>query len=193
MNPNTDWFFDKDSKWQDEYRLLRTIVLDTGLTEELKWGKPCYTVNGNNVVLIHGFKDYCALLFHKGVLLNDAENILVQQTKNVQSARQIRFTDAEQINEMAAIIRAYIFEAVEVEKAGIEVPMKKTAEFEMAEEFKEKLDAIPELKEAFEALTPGRQRGYLLHFSGAKQSKTRASRIEKCIPDILEGKGLNDR
>lgn len=193
MNPKTDWFFDKDSKWQDEYKLLRTIILDTGLTEELKWGKPCYTVNGNNVVLIHGFKDYCALLFHKGVLLNDAENILVQQTKNVQSARQIRFTDAQQINEMAAIIRAYIFEAVEVEKAGIEVPMKKTSEFEMAEEFIEKLDAIPELKEAFEALTPGRQRGYLLHFSGAKQSKTRASRVEKCIPDILEGKGLNDR
>lgn len=193
MNPKTDWFFDKDSKWQDEYKLLRTIILDTGLTEELKWGKPCYTVNGNNVVLIHGFKEYCALLFHKGVLLNDAENILVQQTKNVQSARQIRFTDAEQINEMAAIIRAYIFEAVEVEKAGLEVPMKKTSEFEMAEEFKEKLDGIPELKEAFEALTPGRQRGYLLHFSGAKQSKTRASRVEKCIPDILEGKGLNDR
>lgn len=193
MNPKTDWFFDKDSKWQDEYKLLRTIILDTGLTEELKWGKPCYTVNGNNVVLIHGFKDYCALLFHKGVLLNDAENILVQQTKNVQSARQIRFTDAEQINEMAAIIRAYIFEAVEVEKAGIEVPMKKTSDFEMTEKFKEKLDAIPELKEAFEALTPGRQRGYLLHFSGAKQSKTRASRVEKCIPDILEGKGLNDR
>ncbi len=193
MNPKTDWFFDKDSKWQDEYRLLRTIILDTGLTEELKWGKPCYTVNGNNVVLIHGFKDYCALLFHKGVLLNDTENILVQQTKNVQSARQIRFPDAEQINEMAATIRAYIFEAVEVEKAGLEVPMKKTAEFEMAEEFKEKLDAIPELKEAFENLTPGRQRGYLLHFSGAKQSKTRASRVEKCIPVILEGKGLNDR
>ncbi|MEQ9091176.1 MAG: YdeI/OmpD-associated family protein [Balneola sp.] len=192
MNPKTDWFFDKDSKWKDEYKLLRTIALDTGLTEELKWGKPCYTVNGNNVVLIHGFKDYCALLFHKGVLLNDSEEILVQQTKNVQSARQIRFTDVEQINDMMAIIRSYIFEAVEVEKAGIEVPMKKTSDFEMAEEFKEKLDAIPELKEAFEALTPGRQRGYLLHFSGAKQSKTRASRVEKCIPDILEGKGLND-
>ena len=193
MNPKTDWFFDKDSKWQDEYKLLRTIILDTGLTEELKWGKPCYTVNGNNVLLIHGFKEYCALLFHKGVLLSDSEDILVQQTENVQSARQIRFTDAEQINEMAAIIRAYIFEAIEVEKAGIEVPMKKTAEFEMVEELKEKLDEIPELKEAFENLTPGRQRGYLLHFSGAKQSKTRASRVEKCIPDILEGKGLNDR
>lgn len=192
MNPKVDFFFNKNSKWQDEYELLRTIILDCGLTEELKWGKPCYTVNGNNVVLIHGFKEYCALLFHKGVLLNDAENILVQQTKNVQSARQIRFTDVEQIHNMMAVLRSYIFEAVEVEKAGLEVPMKKTADFEVAEEFQEKLDAIPELKEAFEALTPGRQRGYLLHFSGAKQSKTRASRVEKCIPDILEGKGLND-
>ncbi len=193
MNPKVDFFFNKNSKWQDEYELLRTIILDCGLTEELKWGKPCYTVNGNNVVLIHGFKDYCALLFHKGVLLNDAEDILVQQTKNVQSARQIRFTDVKQINDMMAVIRSYIFEAVEVEKAGLEVPMKKTTDFEMAEEFRKKLDTIPELKEAFESLTPGRQRGYLLHFSGAKQSKTRASRVEKCIPDILEGKGLNDR
>ena len=193
MNPKVDFFFNKHSKWQDEYELLRTIILDCGLTEELKWGKPCYTVNGNNVVLIHGFKDYCALLFHKGVLMNDAKDILVQQTKNVQSARQIRFTDVGQINDMMAVIRSYIFDAVEVEKAGLEVPMKKTADFEMAEEFREKLEAIPELKEAFESLTPGRQRGYLLHFSGAKQSKTRASRVEKCIPDILEGKGLNDR
>ena len=193
MNPKVDFFFNKNSKWQDEYELLRTIILDCGLTEELKWGKPCYTVNGNNVVLIHGFKDYCALLFHKGVLLNDADDILVQQTKNVQSARQIRFTDVEQINDLMAVIRSYIFEAVEVEKAGLEVPMKKTSDFEMAEEFREKLDAMPELKEAFESLTPGRQRGYLLHFSGAKQSKTRTSRVEKCIPDILEGKGLNDR
>ena len=193
MNPKVDFFFNKNSKWQDEYELLRTIILDCGLTEELKWGKPCYTVNGNNVVLIHGFKDYCALLFHKGVLLNDAEDILVQQTKNVQSARQIRFTDVKQINDIMAIIRSYIFEAVEVEKAGLEAPMKKTFDFEMAEEFREKLEAIPELKEAFESLTPVRQRGYLLHFSGAKQSKTRASRVEKCIPDILEGKGLNDR
>ncbi|MBO6620812.1 MAG: YdeI/OmpD-associated family protein [Balneola sp.] len=193
MNPKVDFFFNKNSKWQDEYELLRTIILDCGLTEELKWGKPCYTVNGNNVVLIHGFKDYCALLFHKGVLLNDAEDILVQQTKNVQSARQIRFTDVEQIYDMMAIIRSYIFEAVEVEKAGLEVPMKKTSDFEMAEEFREKLEAMPELKEAFKSLTPGRQRGYLLHFSGAKQSKTRTSRVEKCIPDIMEGKGLNDR
>ena len=146
MNPKVDFFFNKNSKWQDEYELLRTIILDCGLTEELKWGKPCYTVNGNNVVLIHGFKDYCALLFLKGVLLKDAEDILVQQTKNVQSARQIRFTDVEQINDMMAVIRSYIFEAVEVEKAGLEVPMKKTSDFEMAEEFREKLDAIPELK-----------------------------------------------
>ncbi|MEP1150764.1 MAG: DUF1801 domain-containing protein [Balneola sp.] len=191
-NPKVEFFFDKDSKWQDEYELLRTIILDTGLTEELKWGQPCYTFNGNNIVLIHGFKDYCALLFHKGVLLNDAEDILIQQTKNVQSARQIRFTSAEQIEDIMATLRAYIFEAIEVEKAGLKVPKKKTSEFEMAEEFKEKLDEIPELKKAFESLTPGRQRGYLLHFSGAKQSKTRTSRVEKCIPDILEGKGLND-
>lgn len=191
-NPKVDFFFNKNSKWQEEYELLRTIILDTGLVEELKWGKPCYTFNSNNIVLIHGFKDYCALLFHKGVLLNDAEDILIQQTQNVQSARQIRFTSASQINEMMAILRAYIFEAIEVEKAGLEVPMKKTSEFEMAEEFKEKLDEIPELKEAFESLTPGRQRGYLLHFSGAKQSKTRTSRVEKYIPDILDGKGLND-
>lgn len=191
-NPEVEFFFDESSKWQEEYELLRTIILDTGLTEELKWGQPCYTFNSNNIVLMHGFKDYCALLFHNGVLLNDADDILIQQTKNVQSARQIRFTNIQQIEGLMATIRAYIFEAIEVEKAGIEVPMKKTSEFEMAEEFKEKLDEIPELKKAFDSLTPGRQRGYLLHFSGAKLSKTRTSRVEKCIPDILEGKGLND-
>ncbi|MEO9885329.1 MAG: YdeI family protein [Balneola sp.] len=193
MNPKVDFFFNKNSKWQEEYELLRTIILDTGLNEELKWGKPCYTFSGNNIVLIHGFKDYCALLFHKGVLLKDPDEILVQQTKNVQAARQIRFTSAQQIIEMKAILRAYIFEAVEVEKAGLEVKLKKTSEFEMADEFQEKLDELPELKEAFESLTPGRQRGYLLHFSGAKQSKTRSSRVEKCISAILDGKGLNDR
>jgi len=192
-NPKVEFFFDKESKWQDEFKLLRTIILDAGLTEELKWGQPCYIFNGNNVVLIHGFKDYCALLFHKGVLLSDSENILIQQTKNVQSARQIRFTSVQQIEDMMATLRAYIFEAIEVEKAGLKVAMKKTSEFEIAEEFKEKLDEIPELKKAFESLTPGRQRGYLLHFSGAKQSKTRISRIEKCIPKIMEGKGLNDK
>ncbi len=193
MNPKVDFFFNKNSKWQEEYELLRTIILDTGLNEELKWGKPCYTFSGNNIVLIHGFKYYCALLFHKGVLLKDPDEILVQQTKNVQAARQIRFTSAQQIIEMKAILRAYIFEAVEVEKAGLEVKLKKTSEFEMADEFQEKLDELPELKEAFESLTPGRQRGYLLHFSGAKKSKTRSSRVEKCIPAILGGKGLNDR
>lgn len=192
MNSKVDFFFNKESKWQNEYELLRTIILDTGMIEELKWGKPCYTVKGNNVVLIHGFKDYCALLFHKGVLLNDAENILVQQTKNVQSARQLRFKSLQQIEDLKSIIRAYLFEAIEIEKSGLEVPMKKTSEFEMANEFKDKLDEIPELKTAFESLTPGRQRGYLLHFSGAKQSKTRVSRIEKCIQKIMEGKGLND-
>ncbi|HEX6981440.1 MAG TPA: YdeI family protein [Balneolaceae bacterium] len=192
MNPKVDWFFEKDSKWQSAYEKLRTIVLDCGLTEELKWGCPCYTFQGSNIVLIHGFKEYCALLFHKGVLLNDAEGILIQQTENVQSARQIRFISVEEIAEMETTLKAYIFEAIEVEKAGLEVPMKKTKEFDVPEEFQQKLDEIPELKDAFEALTPGRQRGYLLHFSGAKQSKTRTRRVEKYIPQILDGKGLRD-
>ncbi len=192
MNPKVDFYFNKASKWQEEYQKLRTIVLDCGLTEELKWGVPCYTLNGSNVVLIHGFKEYCALLFHKGALLKDSEDILIQQTENVQAARQLRFTELEEILELEPIIKAYIHEAIEVEKAGLKVELKKTKEFDMPEEFQTALDEDPELKDAFKALTPGRQRGYLLHFSGAKQSKTRVSRIEKATPDILAGKGLND-
>lgn len=192
MNPKVDFFFTKESKWQKEYGQLRTLVLDCGLTEELKWGVPCYTEKGSNVVLIHGFKDYCALLFHKGALLNDAEGILIQQTENVQSARQIRFANLQEIIEMKAILKSYIFEAIEVEKAGLKVELKKTKEYEVPEEFQAKLDMNPALKTAFEALTPGRQRGYLLHFASAKQAKTREARIEKVIPQIFEGKGLTD-
>lgn len=191
-NPKADWFFDKDSKWQKEYKQLRNIILDCGLTEELKWGKPCYTFRQKNVVLIHGFKTYCALLFHKGALLNDAKGILVQQTENVQSARQVRFTSVKEIMKMQATLKAYIYEAIEVERAGLKVPMKKTKEFPMPEEFQNKLDKMPALKTAFNALTPGRQRGYLLYFSQAKQSKTRETRVEKYIPQILRGKGLDD-
>lgn len=192
MNPKVDFFFEKASKWQEEYELLRTIVLDCGLIEELKWGVPCYTFQQTNVVLIHGFKDYCALLFHKGALLNDAEGILIQQTENVQAARQIRFTSLEQILEMKSIIKAYVFEAIEVEKAGLKVELKKTTEFKMADEFQAVLDEMTELKTAFYALTPGRQRAYLLHFSAPKQAKTREARVEKYIPKILDGKGLED-
>ena len=192
MNPKVDFFFEKASKWQEEYKLLRTIVLDCGLIEELKWGVPCYTFQQTNVVLIHGFKDYCALLFHKGALLNDAEGILIQQTENVQAARQIRFTSLEQILEMKSILKAYIFEAIEVEKEGLKVELKKTTEFKMADEFQAVLDEMTELKTAFYALTPGRQRAYLLHFSAPKQAKTREARVEKYIPKILDGKGLED-
>ncbi|MEX0609635.1 MAG: YdeI family protein [Balneolaceae bacterium] len=193
MNPKVDWFFNKATKWQEEYEKLRMIALDCGLVEELKWGCPCYTFQENNVVLIHGFKYYCAFLFHKGVLLKDSEDILIQQTKNVQVARQIRFTSIQEIVEMERILKTYIFEAIEVEKAGLEVELKETKEFNIAEEFQIKLDENPDLKTAFESLTPGRQRAYLLHFSGAKQSTTRESRVEKYIPQILNGKGLNDR
>ena len=193
MNPKVDFFFSKAKLWQAEFKALRTILLDCQLTEELKWGKPCYTFENSNIVLIHGFKAYCALLFHKGVLLKDAMGILVQQTENVQAARQIRFTNVDEIVEMEPILRAYITEALAVEKAGLEVAYKETSEFNMPEEFKEKLDANPNLKTAFVALTPGRQRAYLLYFSQAKQSKTRVARVEKYIPKILNGKGLNDR
>ncbi|MXV16523.1 YdeI/OmpD-associated family protein [Hufsiella ginkgonis] len=192
MNPKVDFFFRKSRKWQKELELLRTIALGCGLTEELKWGCPCYTFQEGNVVLIHEFKEYCAFLFFKGVLLNDADGILLQQTKNVQAARQIRFTGIEKITEMKHILEAYILEAIEVEKAGLKVNLKKTAGFAMAEEFQHKLDALPALKAAFGSLTPGRQRGYLLHFSAPKQAKTRETRIEKWIPQILDGKGLND-
>lgn len=192
MNPKVDWFFNKTSTWQKEYALLRNIVLDCGLTEELKWGCPCYTYLDKNIVLIHGFKDYCALLFHKGVLLGDADKLLVQQTKNVQAARQLRFTSVKQISDLQTVIKAYVFEAIEVEKAGLEVTLKKTAAYEMPAELVQQFEKNIDLKKAFYALTPGRQRGYLLHFSQAKQAKTRLSRIEKCTPKIFEGKGLND-
>lgn len=193
MNPKVDFFFEKDTPWQSAYKQLRKIILDCGLIEELKWGVPCYTHNGKNVVLIHGFKDYCALLFHKGALLKDTEGILVQQTENVQSARQIRFTGEAQIQEMEPILKTYLYEAIEVEKAGLQVKLKKTSEFEMPEELQTKLDTDTEFKTAFEALTPGRQRGYMLYFSQPKQSKTRISRIEKSFPKILDGKGYNER
>ncbi len=189
-NPKADWYFNNAKKWQQESKKLRTIVLDCGLTEELKWGKPCYSFEGSNVVLIHGFKEYCALLFFKGALLKDAKDILVQQTENVQAARQIRFTNVREIAKMEKTIKAYIKEARE--KSGLEVPYKKTSEFKMPEEFRNKLNEIPGLKTAFEALTPGRQRGYLLYFSAAKQSKTREARVEKCMQKILNGKGLDD-
>lgn len=192
MNPKVDFFFENANQWQKEFEKLRTIILDTGLEEELKWGCPCYTHQDRNIVLIHGFKEYCALLFFKGALLNDTENILIQQSENVQAARQIRFTALKEITDLQKVIPTYVYEALEIEKSGIKVPMKKTKEFDMPEEFQNKLDENPELKEAFEALTPGRQRAYLLHFSSAKQSKTREARIEKYIPQILTGKGLND-
>src|SRR5438132_7949225 len=192
MNPKVDWFFDKATKWQKEYEKLRTILLDCGLTEELKWGCPCYTFEKRNIVLMHGFKEYCALLFFKGALLKDPEDILIQQTENVQAARQIRFISVRQIVKMRPILKAYINEAIEVERSGLKVPLKKTKEFSMPAEFQNKLSKNPALRKAFKALTPGRQRGYLLFFSAPKQSKTRESRIEKYIPQILVGKGFND-
>ena len=191
-NPKVDWFSAKAEQWQDEFKKLRTIALDCPVTEELKWGVPCYTFEKKNVVLIHGFKEYCALLFVKGALLKDPKGILVQQTENVQAARQIRFTNLREIVKMESTIKAYIHEAIEAEVTGLEVKYKKTTEFDMPEEFQNKLDENSELQEAFDSLTPGRQRGYLLYFSAPKQSKTRESRIEKCIPKILKGKGLND-
>lgn len=191
-NPKVDFFFDKESQWQSAYQKLRNIILDCGLTEELKWGCPCYTFNNSNVVLIHGFKEYCALLFMKGALLNDTDGLLIQQTENVQSARQIRFTGAKEIAKLAAILKTYIYQAIEVENAGLKVTLKKPAEFAMADEFKVQLNKNKALKKAFEALTPGRQRAYLLHFSQPKQAKTREARVEKCIPRIMEGLGLND-
>ena len=192
MNPKVDWYFAKAGKWQEAVEKLRAIALDSQLTEELKWGHPCYTLKGNNVFLIHCFKEYCALLFHKGALLKDDAGILVQQTKNVQSARQIRFASLQEVKKMERTIKQYIREAIEVEKAGLKVELKKTQEFDMPEEFKIRLKEMPALKKAFHALTPGRQRGYLLHFSSAKQAKTKEARIEKNLDRILEGKGLDD-
>jgi uncharacterized protein YdeI (YjbR/CyaY-like superfamily) len=192
MNPKVDWFFNKATKWQKEFEQLRMIILDCDLVEELKWGQPCYIFEKSNIVLIHGFKEYCALLFFKGALLKDPKGILVQQTENVQAARQIRFTNVQDIVKMKRTLKAYIYEAIEFEETGVKVNFKKTTEFKVPEEFKIKLDKNRALKAAFYALTPGRQRGYILHFSTAKQSKTRESRIEKCMPQILDGKGLDD-
>ena len=191
-NPKVDWFFTKATEWQEEFEKLRNVCLDCGLTEELKWGCPCYTFEKRNIVLMHGFKEYCALLFFKGSLLKDPRGILIQQTENVQAARQIRFTNVREIVKMKPILKAYIREAIEAERAGVRVPLKKTREFNVPEEFQNKLNKSPALKKAFKALTPGRQRGYVLYFSAPKQSKTRESRIEKFVPQILVGKGLND-
>jgi uncharacterized protein YdeI (YjbR/CyaY-like superfamily) len=191
-NPQVDWYFRKSANWRDEVTKLRAIALGSGLEEVLKWGCPCYAQSDSNVVLIHVFKHYCALLFFRGAAINDPEGVLIQQTKNVQSARQMRFTSAAQIDEMTPTIQAYIKEAIVVDDAGIKVEFKKTAVFEMPVEFQEQLDELPELKTAFYALTPGRQRAYLLHFAGAKQSKTRAARVQKYTQQILNGKGIDD-
>jgi uncharacterized protein YdeI (YjbR/CyaY-like superfamily) len=192
QNPKVDFYFSKGTTWQKELAKLRTIVLDCDLTEELKWGSPCYTFQKSNIVIIHAFKEYCALLFFKGALLKDPDGILIQQTKNVQAARQIRFTNVREIAQLAPILKAYIDEAIEVEKAGLKVKLKKTSDFPIPEEFQNKLDAIPALKRAFDALTPGRQRAYIFYFSAPKQSKTRQARVAKCMQQILNGRGLND-
>jgi uncharacterized protein YdeI (YjbR/CyaY-like superfamily) len=192
MNPKVDFYFSKEKTWHSEINRLRTIVLDCGLIEELKWGCPCYTFQNANIVLIHVFKEYCAVLFFKGALLKDPENILIQQTKNVQAARQMRFTHVREIIRIKPFLKAYIYEAIEVEKAGLKVDLKKTAEYDIPEEFQKKLNKSAALKNAFKKLTPGRQRAYILHFSTPKQSSTRQSRIEKSIKQILSGKGLND-
>ena len=193
MNPKVDFYFIKEKKWQEELEKLRTIILDCQLTEELKWGVPCYTFQKSNVVLIHVFKEYCAILFVKGALLKDANGILITQTENVQAARQIRFTHVQEIVEMETILKAYIGEAIEVEKAGLNVTYKKATEFSIPDEFLKELEENSSLETAFYALTPGRQRAYLLHFSAPKLSKTREARVEKCMPQILNGKGLNDQ
>ncbi|MBK6979455.1 MAG: YdeI/OmpD-associated family protein [Cytophagaceae bacterium] len=192
MNPKVNFYFEKAGKWKAELEKLRNLVLETGLTEDLKWGCPCYTLGKANVVLIHDFKEYCALLFFKGALLQNEDGLLIQQTENVQSARQMRFVNFQEVTEREAIIKTKIFEAIEVEKAGLKVELKKTKDFEVPQEFQAVLDENSEIKTAFEALTPGRQRAYLFHFGQAKQSKTREDRIEKFIPKILEGKGLED-
>jgi uncharacterized protein YdeI (YjbR/CyaY-like superfamily) len=192
LNPKVDWFFTKPTKWQKEYEKLRTIALDCGLTEDLKWGCPCYTLGGKNVVLIHGFKDYCAYLFFKGSLMKDESGILIQQTPNVQVPRQIRFTNLKEITKLAPTLKAYIKEAIELEKAGVKAILKKASEYAIPEEFQNKLDEHPALKKAFYALTPGRQKAYLFHFSQAKLAKTREERVEKYMKQILIGKGIDD-
>lgn len=191
-NPKVDEYLNKAKKWKEESEKLREIVLSCGLTEDYKWMHPCYTLENKNIVIIHGFKEYCALLFHKGALLKDKQGILIQQTENVQAARQIRFTNLQQIVDMETILKEYILEAIEVEKAGLKVELKKNTEYDVPYEFQTKLDENPALKTAFEALTPGRQRAYLFYFSQPKQSKTRVSRVEKSTQQILDGKGLND-
>ena len=192
MNPKVDVFLSKANKWRKEFEKLRTIILDCGLTEEFKWMHPCYTFRNKNIVLIHGFKEYCALLFFKGALLKDTDSILIRQSENVQAGRQIRFTNVREIVELERILKTYIYQAVEVEKAGLKVKMKKSSDYKIPEEFKKKLDENPVLKTAFKSLTPGRQRAYIFYFSQAKQSKTREARINKYMQQILNGKGLND-
>jgi uncharacterized protein YdeI (YjbR/CyaY-like superfamily) len=192
MNPKVDWYFSKNERWQKEIGKLRMIILNCGLNEELKWGCPCYTYQNSKIVLIHVFKEYCAVLFFKGALLNDAGGILIQQTKNVQAARQVRFTNVQEIVKMEKILKAYIYEAIEVEKTGLKVKLKKTSDFKIPEEFQKKLDKNRALKTAFDALTPGRQRQYIFYFSQPKQSKTREARVEKYMKQILRGKGLDD-
>lgn len=192
MNPKVDFFFKKATKWQNEFQMLRSIVLDCGLTETLKWGQPCYTFEDANIVLIHGFKEYCALLFFKGALLKDKKKILIQQTENVQAARQVRFTDAHEIMKLKATLKSYIYEAVKAEEAGLKVNYKKTSDFKIPEEFQSKLEQKPALKKAFAELTPGRQRAYIFYFSSAKQSKTREVRINKYVQKIIAGKGMDD-
>ena len=192
VNPKAEAFVRRSAQWQDELATLRAIILDCGLDEALKWGVPCYTLEGSNIVLIHEFKEYCAILFFKGALLSDPHGLLIQQTENVQATRQMRFTNVDEVSEREDIIKEYVHEAIAAERAGLKVPFKETSEFRVPKEFGEKLDEIPELKTAFEALTPGRQRGYLLYFAAPKQSKTREARIEKCMQQIFEGKGLND-
>jgi uncharacterized protein YdeI (YjbR/CyaY-like superfamily) len=191
-NQKVNFFFSDKSKWQKEYMLLRSIALECPVTEELKWGCPCYTTEGKNIVLIHGFKEYCALLFFKGAVMKDPKKILIVQSENTQATRQIRFTNIKEIEQLKTTIKNYIKEAIELEKSGVKVEFKKTAEYKMVEEFEQELKKNPKLKKAFESLTPGRQRAYLLFFSSAKQSTTRLARIKKCTPDILAGKGLND-
>ncbi|HET9135217.1 MAG TPA: YdeI/OmpD-associated family protein [Candidatus Kapabacteria bacterium] len=191
-NPKVDWYFTKDTRWKKEYVKLREIALSCGLSEELKWGNPCYTLDGKNIVLIHGFKEYCAYLFFKGSLMKDPKGILIQQTENVQGPRQVRFTTLKEIEKLARSLKTYIQEAIKIEKAGTKVPLKKTSEFKMTEELEQKFKQMPKLKTAFGKLTPGRQRGYLLYFSSAKQAKTREARIDKYVDQILAGKGVDD-
>jgi len=192
LNPKVDWFFTKPTKWQEEYAKLRIMALDCGLTEELKWGCPCYTSNGKNIVLIHGFKDYCAYLFFKGVLLKDTKGILIQQTPNVQVPRQVRFTNVKGITKLEKTLKVYIKEAIELEKSGVKATLKKASEYAIPKEFQDKLNEMPDLKKAFHSLTPGRQRGYLYYFSQPKLSKTREARVEKSMKQILMGKGIDD-